>query len=608
VLYLSSVLVKFWKKKPKELSEPNEIDSLIDKGGALYKLGNYNQAIEFFDEVLKIEPNNFFALYNKGLSLSQLGKKEEALFFYDESLKIKPENVLALVNKGLELCYLDKFEEGLSYMDKALEIQPENVYALYQKGATLAELGKYDEAIICYDKALKINPHYIFALRGKGDALSKLGKDVEAKSYYDEILKIAPNFKNWSNERLKKNSMEKGEILCNGMTFSFIIKPQVPEDGRGEIGHYLINESGMLEHFEDSTQKYQDEQDRTVVTIRFLKSKIYSSIDDPFVKEINEYYTKWVIDLVQQTSYTCKLLESGVLVDMPHNQKLAIYNLDNRITPTVYRELKDSILKQQIEAERAPPIISKPEAVKAMKELQKLSEDAPLHSMEQIKQNAKKFPNDKFWQDVKNPEEFDFRGRANSAFLLGEYEKSIEFCNAGLQVNPKSPFLFYMKGRCKGNLGNFKEGIEDLQKAIELRPDFEDAYADLGIIHQNMGLHKEAIVYYDKALQIEPDNVEIFYNKGVALTKLKNYDEAIAYFNEVIKKIPHHVGALVNKGQILSELGNYEKSITCFDMALQIEPDNAVALYDKAIALEKIGKHDQAKFFYDKASQIGQNA
>lgn len=581
-------MVNFWKKKPKESNEPSEIDSLIDKGGALFKQGNYNQAIAFFDEALKIEPNNFFALYNKGLSLSQLDKKEEALFFYDESLKIKPDNVLALVNKGLELCYLDKFEEGLSYMDKALEIQPENVYALDQKGATLAELGKYDEAIICYDKALKIDPHYIFALRGKGDTLSKLGKDVEAKSYYDEILKIAPNFKNWSNERLKKSSMEKGEILCNGMTFSFIIQPQVPEDGRGEIGHYLINESGMLEHFEDPTQKYQDEQDRTVATIRFWKSKTYSSIDDPFFKEINEQYTKWVIDLIQQTDHTCKLLESGVLVDMPHNQKLAIYNLDNKLTPSEYRALKDGILKQQIEAERPPPIISKPEVVEVQKELYKLLEDAPPHSMKQIQQSAKKFPNDKFWQDVKNPEEFDLRGRANSALLLGEYEKSIELCNEGLEINPKSPFLFYMKGICEGCIGNFKEGIEDLQKAIKLRPDFEDAYGELGTIYSRMDLPKEAIAYYDKALQIEPDNVFGWYNKGVALTKLKNYEEAITYYDKVIKKIPHYVDALVNKGHALSELGNYDASITCFDRALQIEPNNVYALKNKGLALDKL--------------------
>ena len=41
-------------------------------------MARYNEAIEIFDQGLKIDPNNVGCLYNKGLVLDQLGRNAEA--------------------------------------------------------------------------------------------------------------------------------------------------------------------------------------------------------------------------------------------------------------------------------------------------------------------------------------------------------------------------------------------------------------------------------------------------------------------------------------------------------------------------------------------------
>jgi len=66
--------------------------SLNDKGVRLRKLGLDKEAIEHFEESLKICPIYSKALYNKGVCLNRIGKKEEALEVYDKAKYISTNN------------------------------------------------------------------------------------------------------------------------------------------------------------------------------------------------------------------------------------------------------------------------------------------------------------------------------------------------------------------------------------------------------------------------------------------------------------------------------------------------------------------------------------
>ena len=66
------------------------VQDLIDKGDALTDLGNYEQAITYYDKALVIDPNNATFLDDKGYSLSKLGKYEEAITYYDRVFGRRP--------------------------------------------------------------------------------------------------------------------------------------------------------------------------------------------------------------------------------------------------------------------------------------------------------------------------------------------------------------------------------------------------------------------------------------------------------------------------------------------------------------------------------------
>ena len=53
---------------------PNNTDVLNNKGAALAKLNNFDEAIASFDKALAIKPNNTDALNGKGAALGKLNK------------------------------------------------------------------------------------------------------------------------------------------------------------------------------------------------------------------------------------------------------------------------------------------------------------------------------------------------------------------------------------------------------------------------------------------------------------------------------------------------------------------------------------------------------
>jgi len=51
--------------------DSNNAEALGGKGNALTGLGNYNEAITFYDKTLAIDPNNKAALTSKNLSVEK---------------------------------------------------------------------------------------------------------------------------------------------------------------------------------------------------------------------------------------------------------------------------------------------------------------------------------------------------------------------------------------------------------------------------------------------------------------------------------------------------------------------------------------------------------
>jgi len=68
----------------------SEEDMFVKKGYAAYKKGNYQEAVDAFDEVLYINPDNLHALRYTAMSYLKLGDKESALLNFERVYYLHP--------------------------------------------------------------------------------------------------------------------------------------------------------------------------------------------------------------------------------------------------------------------------------------------------------------------------------------------------------------------------------------------------------------------------------------------------------------------------------------------------------------------------------------
>ena len=95
--------------------------------------------------------------------LAQQGKISEALNCYDEALKVNPKNDVILNDKAILLIRLDKCEESLIFTKRATSINPEAVEAWVNMGIALDKLGRYEEASETLESAVLLSPYHAYA-------------------------------------------------------------------------------------------------------------------------------------------------------------------------------------------------------------------------------------------------------------------------------------------------------------------------------------------------------------------------------------------------------------------------------------------------------------
>lgn len=83
-----------------------DVSALIDKADALTGLGNYTQALQYFDKALDIDPNDKNVLYDKGDTLYKQGDNTQAIQYFDKVLAIDPNYKYALDGKQNALSHI----------------------------------------------------------------------------------------------------------------------------------------------------------------------------------------------------------------------------------------------------------------------------------------------------------------------------------------------------------------------------------------------------------------------------------------------------------------------------------------------------------------------
>ncbi len=145
---------------------PNYKLSYLLIGNSYYHLGDLDQAITYFRQVLKIDPDYGEGKRNLGVALrdqgKNLGEKQNnltgAISLLEEALTYLPNDFETFHLLGVAYGQKGDSEKAIYYFKKEIELAPKNATAYFNLGIAYQHIGDEANAKLNFDKAKELDP------------------------------------------------------------------------------------------------------------------------------------------------------------------------------------------------------------------------------------------------------------------------------------------------------------------------------------------------------------------------------------------------------------------------------------------------------------------
>ena len=166
--------------------------SLYDIGDELYFEGRYTEAADVFKECILQEIELNSSMNYLGCCELNLGNFDQALYWFEQIIERDPSWETPYISKGRVLMKLGKFDEAKKHLDKALEINGNNEDIYYYIGVYYEQQGNLHEAETAYFNSLAIAPEQSETLLNYGVVINKLENNIKAEEIFKRVLHLDP--------------------------------------------------------------------------------------------------------------------------------------------------------------------------------------------------------------------------------------------------------------------------------------------------------------------------------------------------------------------------------------------------------------------------------
>ncbi|KAH9252046.1 hypothetical protein BASA81_010028 [Batrachochytrium salamandrivorans] len=185
-----------------ELSNASHHSALCGKSQALVGLRRFDEAVDSADLACKLDSNHPLGFQDKAFALLKSRRFHAANQTYELALKRTLEAgeddddtkrlfSIALVQEGLELEVEGERDQALVLFHRANELRPDS-QALLNEGLILLTKKRHDDGVRCLQQSIALEPDYFEPHNALGTFYATLDKFPEAKQYLERACGIEP--------------------------------------------------------------------------------------------------------------------------------------------------------------------------------------------------------------------------------------------------------------------------------------------------------------------------------------------------------------------------------------------------------------------------------
>jgi Flp pilus assembly protein TadD len=180
---------------------------LLAKGKELYFNDQDTEAVQAFQEAVKLDPELAEAHFRLGLGYEALAKRDEAETEYKEAVEAykkylaqNEDDAEAHYDLGQTYANLGQYSEAIREYRVATKLREDDPDIYYDLGVAHTKLAQYDAAAVAFSKSLEIEPDNYRAQDGLDEAKEGIKRIRAGRKHQEDLLKKQ------KEEELKKAS------------------------------------------------------------------------------------------------------------------------------------------------------------------------------------------------------------------------------------------------------------------------------------------------------------------------------------------------------------------------------------------------------------------
>lgn len=152
-------------------------------------LGRYDSALEIYNQMYAKNTRDPNIVMGRAIALQHLGQYDEAIAAYEEVLDLRPDNAQAEINM-LGLMGQKYPAVALQRLNDLRDREPRNVAIVGQMAVLQANMGQYDEAMKYLGMAASLEPNNANHVYNMAVVADLAGKKDSAVQFYEQALEV----------------------------------------------------------------------------------------------------------------------------------------------------------------------------------------------------------------------------------------------------------------------------------------------------------------------------------------------------------------------------------------------------------------------------------